>query len=216
VILIEFALAIPVLIAIVYYLYDIPKYKRMQAKMNFCAHCAVNMIQNNRTKLTKSDLAEIFSAAFLTVFPGKTQFSGDAGLPIIYVFYVRGENNGSASVIWMWDSSVQGSSPFPRNTVKVSAGEHGDSRRPVRYKTNAEPKEIYENLSIQPGEVKMIVSISRVCSPVTIAKKTFGFYVMNPSPYRKNGLYTYSTLFFFSTIVVFTPNPGLFDEDHPN
>ncbi|MDR1235733.1 MAG: hypothetical protein LBJ96_01880 [Holosporaceae bacterium] len=208
-IFIEFAFAIPVLIAIIYYLHDVPKYKRMQAKMNFCAHCAVNMIQNNRTKITKSDLAKIFSAAFLTVFPGKGQFGiTDKCSPLAYVFYVRGEDNGRAGVIWMWDSGGQGSSPFSNSSVKVSAGSFANSNRPVRYKTGA-PKEIYENLSIRPGEVKMIVLISRVSSSAAVAKKMLEFYVINPSPYGM--IY----LFYFATVLVFTPNPGLFSETAP-
>jgi hypothetical protein len=180
--------------------------------MEFAAHCAINMTQNNGRRVTKSDLRGIFSAAFLTIFPGKTQFSRSKGQPLVYLFYIRGEPNGNASVIWMWDSDAQGAYPFPASRIVTSAGAFADSVRPVRYKTNAAPKEIHENLSIQPGEVKMIVLMSFICYQAA-AKEIFGFYMVPPSPYGKNAYCSY--LFFFSTVVIFTPKSGLFSETAP-
>jgi hypothetical protein len=43
-IFVELAIVMPVLIAIIYYLHDIPKCKRIQKKMEFCLHCAVNIL----------------------------------------------------------------------------------------------------------------------------------------------------------------------------
>jgi hypothetical protein len=107
-IFVEFAVAIPVLIAIVYYLHDVPKYKRMQAKMSFCAHCMANILQNvsNGQKVTLQHINHAMQAAYLTFYPGKTmrgtaQFYMPLGhFPHGFVYCVKGISGKKASVVW--------------------------------------------------------------------------------------------------------------------
>ncbi|MDR0581293.1 MAG: hypothetical protein LBG04_04255, partial [Holosporaceae bacterium] len=112
VILIEFALAIPILIAILYYVHDIPKYARMKERMEFCAHCAVNMIQNvsqNRENklITINDIKNACASAHLTVYRGNTVYDPnrkvDGNVPWVhcFVYYIKGMSDEKASVLWL-------------------------------------------------------------------------------------------------------------------
>jgi Flp pilus assembly protein TadG len=115
--LIELALAIPVFIAIIYYLHDISKYARMKERMNFATHCAVGLIQNisaNRInkKVTFDDIKYAMTSSFLAFFPAATQYATAnissiecayplGYFPIVYVHCVVGNSDGTkASVVW--------------------------------------------------------------------------------------------------------------------
>jgi hypothetical protein len=79
--LIEFALAIPVFIAVLYYLHDAPKAKRINAKVDFCLYCAVNMLQNisqerENKRILLRDFAYIFGAATPVVRRRNRSISG--------------------------------------------------------------------------------------------------------------------------------------------
>jgi len=123
-ILMEFAISVPVLIMITYYVHDLPKYARMQKKMEFCAHCFVSMLQNisHGEKITRQHIKNALSAAYVVVFPGKTEYgTGSRRMPLGYfphawIYCVKGLPNGKASVVWM-------SVPYIDNT-SVSDGIH--------------------------------------------------------------------------------------------
>jgi hypothetical protein len=204
--------------------------------MEFCAHCAVNMIQNNGKRITRQDLGRIFSAASLIVYPGMTQYSlgsykhtyGHA--PIAYLFYVKGLDEGRATVMWMWDSGSQGGVPFfgsCRGSEAALDGNFSTTRFLVRYKINAKQEDIYKDLKISRDKVKMIVYFScrtdNRCrfadsSAVNIydGKKLFGFLILSPKPIEAYPLTGAVWLNYFSVALVFTPKPGLFDETPPS
>ncbi|MDR1236311.1 MAG: hypothetical protein LBJ96_04870 [Holosporaceae bacterium] len=201
-IFIEFVFAIPILVAILYYLHDIPKAKRMYAKMDFCAHCAVNIMQNHGKKITRTDLAYMLCASALTIWPGNTMYSGALGYrPLCYLYYVVGTAHNKCSVKWGWDSGLPGSRPGG-NRGQIIVGSNGHSS--VRFETNAE--KVYPSLKIEKGEVKVILDICCHLQTPYLLRKYFGFYVISV-PTR-----SYSC---FHAVVIFTPKPGLFDETAP-
>ena len=79
--------------------------------MQFVAHQMASMLQNvsqNRTDktITKNDIRYAISAAYLTVFPGISRFStncrSDFGYnPMLWIYYVKGNSDSTASVIWV-------------------------------------------------------------------------------------------------------------------
>jgi hypothetical protein len=236
-ILVEFALAVPVLIAIIYYLHDLPKYKRMQAKMLFCAHEMVNILQNvsqNRAnkKVTTDDIKYAMTSSFLTIFPGITQYS-DKGtgnpacafplgyFPVIWIYCVIGNSDGTASVAWVNHACIDYYSAGGRGLQTPSS--HNGST--VKYFKNKNPSSIYPTLRIGSGEIKIICECS-LCyhylsggnwifsngNPVrqVLVRDAFGFYLLSPKSI------TARREDFFSTVIIFTPNPGLFDETLPS
>jgi Flp pilus assembly protein TadG len=226
-IFIEFALAIPVLIAIIYYLHDISKYKRMQAKMNLCTHEVANILQNISQgrigkKITKNDIRYALAGAYLTVFPGKSMYTTlDRTAPMGYVsqgqlYCVRGNANGTANVLWCVRFHNAYDCPSPLTIVLGSVAWESL----VKNEAGAIPSVIYPELKIQSGETKIIVECAfhyyrdikpgykftdgRYCQNVS-SGDAFGFYALN---LQKQGA-------FFRTVVIFTPKPGLFDATAP-
>lgn len=98
----------------------------------------------------------------------------------------------------------------------------------VRYKTDVPPAQIYPTLKIKPGEVKIIVdaiiyyaqgfrfsfSDGRTYVPV---REAFGLYLVTPKVRRGNpaSLSYNQNCGYFNSVVIFSPNPGLFDETPP-
>jgi hypothetical protein len=226
-IFVEFAIAIPVLIAIIYYLHDVPKYKRVQAKMEFVAHNMIGMLQNisrNGTpeKITLTNIRNIVTGAYLAFYPGMTMYATGSQclplghFPLGYIYYVIGEDNNTASVIWGVHFHMDNLRAYKVECVGMSAS-HGYSY--VQYLRKQVPSKIHPKLVIKPGEVKIIVecvccyhhtvfsfSDGRLCSNVP-AKEAFGFYILSPKAKSTDG--------FFNSIVIFTPKPGLFDGTVP-
>jgi Flp pilus assembly protein TadG len=230
-ILIEFALAIPVLIAIVYYLHDIPKYRRTWAKAEFITHEISGMIQNisqNREnkKITQNDLRYCVAAAFLSFYPGTTQFPKSynvfkqPGSVCGRIFYVVGNADKTASVKWCMQYQLvyeKGDNTSPRT---MSITKNDNTKLMVKTKNNVEPSEIYSKLSINPGETKVIIENAMYFSKATDLKLTdghtwadfspsevYGFLFLTPKPYSNTNYFIFH--------VIFTPNPGLFDETPP-
>ncbi|MDR0678273.1 MAG: hypothetical protein LBF44_01905 [Holosporaceae bacterium] len=207
----------------------------MKARMEFAAHCAVNMIQNQGKKITRQDLGRIFSAASLVVYPGMTQYLLRSNrytyghFPIAYLFYVKGLGEEKATVMWMWDSGSQGTVPFSgscRRSEAASDANFSTTRFLVRYKINAKQEDIYKDLKISKDEVKMIVYFSHrthngFCffdnSAVNIydGKKLFGFWILPPKPIEAYPSTGAGWLNYFSIALIFTPKPGLFSETSP-
>ncbi|MDR2781235.1 MAG: hypothetical protein LBB21_02125 [Holosporaceae bacterium] len=225
----------PVLIAVVYYLHDIPKYRRMQSRIELVTHEMASILQNISQKrkdkrITFDDIKYAMSAAFLTVFPGVTQYP-DKGLgkpvsafpvgyfPTIYVYCVIGNSDGTkASVIWLKHAYTDYYSVGRRGGVECA--DHVGSI--VRYRTDSDPSSIYPGLKIASNEIKIIVECSfcyhqysnwsfsnnTLCSSVPI-EKAMGFYFMQLK--RK----TQRMEDYLSTVVIFTPKSGLFDNNAP-
>ncbi|MDR1333680.1 MAG: hypothetical protein LBJ71_00475 [Holosporaceae bacterium] len=135
-----------------------------------------------------------------------------------HIYYVRGNANGKADVLWYVRFYTSGDTYSPL-TINLER-EAWESESLIKIKRNAIPSDIYPELKIQSGETKIIVECAfhyyvtnfgykftdgRLCKDVP-SGNAFGFHVLN---LKNQGA-------FFRTVVVFTPNPGLFGEVKPS
>ncbi|MDR2157893.1 MAG: hypothetical protein LBO02_01075, partial [Holosporaceae bacterium] len=228
VILVEFAFAMPVLIALLYYMHDLPRLKQINSRMSFCAYCMASMLQEvsqNREnkKITVADLKNVATSAFLTIYPGKTTYPTSLQKFIYghfldcFVHCVKGVN-GNASVLWnkrMCSYNYTGAGPSDIYCGSFT-GSHWSSM--VKCQQNVAPSSICKDLTIKNGETKIIVECLSYVDlnygftdgrpGSTSARERFGFWIMNIKP--RGG-----TCGYFNQVVIFTPKPGLFDETQP-
>ncbi|MDR1334501.1 MAG: hypothetical protein LBJ71_04765 [Holosporaceae bacterium] len=214
------------MIAILYYLHDIPKYKHIKTKLNFCAHEMVNILQNasqNRDaahkKITVSDIQNALAGAYMSIFPGKTMYTTSAHTlprgqgPFAVLHCVRGLGGGKASVLWQRAVYTVDYSDSPSIIVVVNG--HWSGRILVAASASADMSAIYPDLKIQNGEIKIIVECTimggynftdgRLGDDVS-PREAFGLLILTPK--NRRGCY-------FNTVAIFTPNPGLFDKTAP-
>jgi hypothetical protein len=206
-ILIEFARAIPVIIAIIYYLHDIPKYRRMQEKMNLCAHETVNILQNisqNRVnkRVTLNDIRHAASAAYLSIYPGTAMWATTPSYPMKhqyghascgYITCVKGMSGGKAKVVWRVLTHTAGFM-LPSNAGHTVNGHVGNTVIKNAVNSISNPSSIYKDLRINEGEMKLLTECSviygineggfafndgRLCSDVSI-REALGFWILNP------------------------------------
>jgi hypothetical protein len=204
----------------------------MQAKMEFITHEIAGMIQNisqgrANKKITLNDLRYCISAAFLSFYPGTRQFPQSysvfkqPGFVCGKFFYVVGNDDGTASVPRAMQYQYGGTANSCVSPGNVLIGEApDDSRYITRVGNNKKPSEICPKLSIKPGETKIIIENFIYFVKATSFKLTdnrtwadfspreaFGFSVLTPK--------VQGGTFYFTSIVIFTPKPGLFDKDPP-
>jgi hypothetical protein len=215
------------LIAIVYYLHDLPKYKRIQAKMEFCAHSCVNIIQNismNRSnkKIGGADIRYAVSAAYLTVYPGNTMYSVLNGTQKNTYghfphgdFYCVKKIDGQNKILW-------------KITFHTAWADRASN---IRYERRPTPTSIVginlNDIAANEGEIKIVLRCysyfaresnrylldGRTTLSITV-RQSFGFLFLNPKEFDRDGVDKGGS--FFPAIVTFTPKPGLFDENPPS
>ena len=183
--------------------------------MKFVAMEMASILQNisqNRTNktITITDIKYTVAAAYLSFFPGKT-FYNTAPLesPLGYsssgnIYCIKGFADGKACVLWArrWHSAEVTYEP---SSVSITGR---DSRSLVKLGTNVAPSDIYKDLKINEGEIKIIIEAATHCYINRFdAKKTFGFYI-----YPFKGIFEWIAL---PSVVIFTPKPGLFSENPP-
>jgi hypothetical protein len=213
-------------------MHDIPKYERMKARMEFVTHEIVGMVQNvsqnrDNKKITHNDLRYCISAGFLSFYPGTKQFPQtynvfkQPGAVHGRFWYVIGNANGTASVKWTVQYQlVNGSGNTTPGTMTIgSATSDSDQRFVTKFKNNVAPSEVCPQLSIKPGEAKIILenSIYFVVYNFKLTngknwsqyspREAFGFWLLTPKAQGGE--------FYFHSVVIFTPKPGLFDETPP-
>jgi hypothetical protein len=225
-----------VIIAIIYYLHDIPKFKRIRAEMEFATHCAVNIIQNisqNRSdkRITSKDLSYTRCFVGLSLYPGKSSYAvSGSGVParrptatfnLWYFYYIKGTGHNKCKVCWCWDSGYVNTSPDSSDFGVFISSDKSYSVVVYKAGDSVNSWEIYPSLTIEEGEEKIILDScywgtnagafadGRSAATVPVGRR-FGLYVATPKPARK-GANSY-----FNTIVIFTPKPGLFDETSPD
>jgi hypothetical protein len=217
-----------------YYMHDLPKYARMKAKMEFAAHCAINMIQNTNRTVTREDIKRITYAWHLTIYPNVSKKMAEMGsrkcVTETDLFFVVGTENNNCKV--MWGARSASGDPYrrgysnPSDYFFVSTSGIGSALtganssifcnvtgHPGRIKTEIAPTTLYKGFSIKAGEKKVIIEIRYFIwndsdlSP----REEFGFWVLTP----KYTCIVSSGRSFFTTVVIFTPKPGLFSETPP-
>ncbi|MDR0580792.1 MAG: hypothetical protein LBG04_01600 [Holosporaceae bacterium] len=231
-ILLEFAVAIPILIVLLYYVHDLPKYARMKERMEFCAHCAVNMIQNNGRRVTIQDCTNICCAALIPYFGGGTgQYSTTQGAlargysSTMALYYLMGTGTNTARIIWYVGQDGLGERRSFWRVTSGSVNSWSKFAYGLQLNTDYPTTLLNEGLTINNGEVKIVLYISLYIdtkfimpdgSPIKITPSLFGFLLLNPivehQCERGSGRYQYG---FFCTTVIFTPKQGLFSEISP-
>lgn len=222
-ILIEFAVCMPVLIILLYYINDLSKLKRYYDQTEFAAQQMVNILQNiaKTKKIEVDDIKRAASLAYLTIYPETTMYSRDKKdirhgffyIPRIYMFYVKGESGGKASTKWggwintkttrsdRWGSGVLSASAIGQCVTKW-----GD---------NVPQSNISPTLTVEEGKAKIILEVqlswndtyeNSIGKKAGSAREAFGFYFVNPKKY--------ATAAYFPSVVIFTPNSG-FTKDIP-
>jgi hypothetical protein len=194
----------------------------MQAKMDFCTHCMVNILQNvsNGQKVTLQHINHAMQAAYLTFYPGKTMMGTSlfhlpmGHFPHGLIYYVKGDSEEKASVVWCAAFYIH----TTYGIVELQKTQHSSSI--IKKLSNVSPSQIYSKLKIKEGEIKILLecfvvypegsssryfSDGRPCSQVSI-REAFGFLLLSSQ----------ITSFRFRSIAIFTPKPGLFDETAPN
>lgn len=233
-ILIEFAICMPVLIILLFYIHDLSKLKRYYDQTEFVAQQMVNMIQNvslkrgkedsTKLRITQSDLKSIFCAANLSLFPGTTIYTQDANYPgyttWVQIYRVVGAGDGKAKCTSRIELSAWNGQSPPKNIwYTCTSGDHKGSK--IRYYDEAvEPSQIYPTLKMKEGdntnEEKILIEVclftdNRIRpTGKTTEKQILGFYAANPSSL----LYDRFRFYFFS-VVIFTPKKGLFSDSRP-
>ncbi len=219
-ILIEFAFAIPILSLTLFFMTDAPRYYYIKAKMHNSTHFAANMIQNisqfkSDKRISSTDLSRIFCAAFINQYSGVQLYAtGSNVYPLgysfsAYVYYVECyDDSNKARVVWAWHN-VDVSEP-EKYEYEILEGNHTDSI--VTYSATT-PSSIYrkgtEELTMEKGDAKIIIEVALVPKGSSTGddKSRFGFLMMPIKPSVGSS--------YFNTVVVITPNPGLFDETPP-
>ncbi|MBO4405861.1 MAG: hypothetical protein J5821_03955 [Alphaproteobacteria bacterium] len=225
----------PILIILLFYINDVVRLKRLHSQTEFVAQQMANILQNISQKregadrkITCNDIRYAASLAFLSMFPGTTNFhSGrrfDLGyVGLGYMFCVKGNSDSTASVLWgrRFHFADWASSP---SKVGVDAAFFGRSN--VKELTNASPSEIYPTLKIKPDEIKIIIECAVFYQQGSAYGFTDGRSSTDVSPSEAFGLRLYklsppktragmNICLYFHSAVIFTPKPGLFDKTPP-
>lgn len=210
-ILIEFAVCMPVLIILLFYINDLVRIKRYYSQTEFIAQQIANMLQNvsqkrateattsterkRQLRITTNDTWRIARLAFLTVYPGLTQLSPFSlnHYPAVFIYYVKNNKDGTASCKWRnfyWGdyNNYSGCSTSAPNQSSIT------------YKSNVIPSEIHPNLKFNSEDAKIIVE---VFLSYRGDNKTFGLRFVTPRAKVQSC---------FHSVVIFTPKPGLFYE----
>jgi hypothetical protein len=226
-VLVEFAILIPVFFILIYYVHDAFRFVKTKKRVELCANCAVNMIQNNNRKVTLKDITNISCAAFVPYFGGGEKQYATANTvyghsSVVTLFYIKGTGTNTAKIMWYVGQSGLGN-PKNRSFWKKTSGTvAGWTRFAVGLPINTEHSVelIKKGLTINNEEVKMIlVSYLYIDESFLMPNKInikstpslWGFLTLDPKADRVNG----SQRSYFEAIVVFSPKPGLFDDSGP-
>lgn len=160
------------------------------------------------------DIKYAFGLAWLNVYPGVTMFYKGSGhelfhMPRVYIYYVKGEPEGKASVKWgIWLNTLSATAGTWNSDV-LSASESGSTNSSVKWGTNVDPANIYPTLRIEEGKAKIILAVhlrwegnnlSSKGEKAGSAREVFKLFAANPK--------VYGNMTYFPAVVTFTPNDG--------
>ena len=219
-ILIEFAICMPVLIILLFYIHDLVKIKRYYSQTEFVAQQMANIIQNIAKKRVAEgqavairDVVRAAKLAYLSIYPGTTMYRNDPErkyfhVPRVFVYYVEGDGNGKASCKWgLWihtRRSVVGKWNYGTFTSS-------DANSTVTMGENVDPSSIYPTLKINEKSKVIIetqLSWSSDNSEYTdvngkkanSAREAFGCFLVTPKLHKATA--------YFPSVVIFTPYGG--------
>lgn len=234
-VLVEFAVCMPILIILLFYIHDLVRIKRYYSQTEFVAQQMANIIQNisqkrENKKITAEDLGYAVALAYQTIYPGTTMFWQGNGLPLVHVphpiiYYVKGNDDGTATTVWakaFWTNRETDISP---TTIQSATQTTTHDLSHINMGTNLTPSQIYPTLKIKEGKVKIIVeAIIFFHSDFKdingksgyTSRKVFGCHLISPKRWHDNGLFNDENRGgYFHSVVTFTPKSGLFNETAP-
>ena len=224
-VLLEFAVCMPILIILLFYIHDLMKIKRYYSQTEFVGQQMANIIQNIAKKrvaegvpVSIKDMGHAAKLAYLSIYPGITMYKKNSGhvffhIPRIFIHYVESDNEGQASCKWVfWMHSL--TSSVGRFNFGVYQ-KHAEGSI-VKWETNVAPSIVYPTLKMEKGKSKIIIETQMRWisndSPDINGKKTssareaFGCYLVNPKKHASGA--------YFPSVVIFTPVGG-FSETKP-
>lgn len=234
-ILIEFAFAVPIMIMLLYYIHDLVMLRRYQRQMDFVGLQMASMVQSlasyragtDSPHITQDDLKNIMRAAYLTIYPGTTQYGIDTNkktifghFPHIWMYYVYGTDDNKIQI--KWSAAIYDSySGNARTTFEVLDGAHESST--IKHISSGNASELHKDLKIKKGESKLVLECAIYCghnynsycfadgTPVSSVplNKIFKLYQAQPVANAKNKRN------FFPSITIFSPRANAFTDNVP-
>jgi len=227
VILIEFAVCMPVLVILLFYINDLVRIKRMYSQTEFVGQQFANIIQNisHDNKITSNDIIHACCMAYLTIYPGTTMFYKGTGFglghrPELFITYVVGNPDGTASCKWALHLFTNSAESPTKVSVGKETSQHKGSL--VNFKQNVAPSIIYPSLKMNSTDKKIIVESAVLYQPgskdssgrqFNSSKDCFGYFLINPKP--KTTMPQYNCEWYYHSVNIFTPKVGLFTETAP-
>ncbi len=227
--MIEFAICMPILIILLFYIHDLVKIKRYYSQTEFVAQQMANILQNISQKrtnkaITLNDIRYAFALAWQTLYSGKSMYWVNSGhelvhCPIMHIYCVKGTGNGKASCLWRTLTHVNNSVAKSPLTLRCESAQSDHSGSSISYGTDVLATSIHPNLKIDTDELKIIIEPMLHYATTfkdnegktkTPLKKALGLYLAKPK-------YIYNNYYYpFGSIVIFTPKSGLFSETAPS
>ncbi len=169
------------------------------------------MLQNisQGQTITLDQIKQAFCTAVLPYYRNFTiRTSYDNFFPHAWIYYVKGLDNGNASVVKIWVTWCVNKTRV--DVQKLNQVHNGSS---INFKQNVSPKEIYKNLTIKPGEIKIICEytnhyLTNNTSMNYNTAKEMGFFLYCPSTPASLNKQNY-----FDSVIIFSPKPGIFNEN---
>lgn len=228
-ILIEFAVCMPILIILLFYIHDLMKIKQYYSQTEFVVQQMANILQNLAKKkaaegktIGYNDLCHAASLAFLSVYPGTTMYSTNEGsyrhglihCPFVCIYCVEGLSGGKAKCKWGKAITSTTNKTLPWiNYRNITTNQQWST---VTYNSSeVTASSIYPTLKIEEGKLKIILEASlywgsAMCNTegkkASTNRQAFGLNFVNPKHF--------SSLYFHS-VIIFTPNNG-FPEVRPD
>jgi hypothetical protein len=188
----------------------------------------VNMLQNANRRVTRNDIRYAFAAAYLTIYQGKTMYSISGteqitltgNCPFVNLYCVK-KIGGKNKILWKISTYTVFS--VDATTVTVELRETPVSITGLNL----------DDISIGEGEIRIVICCCRYFLDIVGEKRrlingrrlcdmtpreSFGFFIFNPKECDRDSKDTRKVGragFFFPSLVIFTPKPGLFDETAP-
>jgi len=232
-ILIEFAVCMPILIILLFYIYDLMKLKRWYSQTEFAAQQFVNIIQNisqkrENKRITYNDLRYACYLSYLSAYPGTTMLNNGKGYGFAHrqeliMTYVVGNSDGTVSCKWTLHLPTGGATSPKTYAIEKSTKESTTASL-INFKSNAVPSEIYPTLKINSSEEEKIIIESTIMFRPSFArydgykpessKKAFGYFLLNPKPKTKAST-SAAQEWHYHSVVIFKPKKNLFSPDPP-
>ncbi|MCR4623204.1 MAG: pilus assembly protein [Alphaproteobacteria bacterium] len=226
---VEFAVWMPLLIILLFYICDLVKIKRYYSQTEFIGQQIVNIIQNisGGASVTKNNLKYALCLANLSMLPGMTMYTQDANYhgytTLVQIYRVVGAGSGKAKCTSRIELSAWNGQQSPEKIWYACTSEDYAGSK-VRYSSTAvAPSQIYSTLEMGAGsnttEEKIVVDICLLTdstirpSGKSAERQILGLYQAMP-PFLTNSDDRFR--FYFHSVVIFTPKKGLFSNSCPS